>query len=67
MFNLYLHEKREEEHTRRSNKNLALDNRARAMKVRNEFMSQKYRTRVGQFIREVSIPIYGNHLNLMNE
>ena len=47
MFNLYLHEKRTEEHTRQSNKNLSLDNRAKAMKLRNEIMSQKYRTRVG--------------------
>ena len=54
MFNLYMHEKRFEEHSRKSNKDLSLETRAKLMKQRNEVMSQKYRTRVGQFIREVS-------------
>ena len=47
MFNKFLFDKRTEENEMRNSKDLAMEARAKAMKQRNEVMSQKYRTRVG--------------------
>ena len=55
MFNVFLNDKRTEEAELRNSTELALEMRAKMMKQRNEVMSQKYRTRVGQFIKQVSL------------
>ena len=54
MYNVYMHDKRAEAQSLRNSMDLAREQRSKQMKQRNEIMSQKYRSRVGQFIKQVS-------------
>jgi len=53
MYSMYVHEKRAEAQSLRNSLDLASEQRGKQLKHRNEIMSQKYRSRVGQFIRQV--------------
>ena len=72
MFNIYTHEKRTLEEDIRASIEVKADKRVKKMKCkltkvklivwsiieRNEVMSQKYKQRVGEFIRQVSMLIF---------